>query len=103
MEVHWQQGWRLKWFAKGNNSMGFKALLILLLFTATGFGIYLGRELRYNSWDIITDTNGLVIDIGKRILSPIKYIHTWGFTMVYAVCLYFFYSIIGFNAKREPA
>ena len=103
METQWQLGWRLKWFAKWKTSLGFRALLILLLFTATGFGIYLGRELRYNSWDIITDTNDLVIDIGKRVLSPIKYVRTWGFTMVYAVCLYFFYSIIGFNTKSETA
>jgi uncharacterized membrane protein len=103
MEVQWQQGWQFTWFAKWNSNLVFRAILILMLFTATGFGIYLGRELRYNSWDIITDTNDLVLDIGSRILSPVKHIRTWGFTLIYAVCLYFFYSIIGFNSRKETS
>lgn len=47
----------------------------------TGFGIYLGRFLRWNSWDIVTRPWRLIADVGDRVLNPLDHLRTWGFTL----------------------
>lgn len=45
----------------------------IFVVAATGlaaFGIYLGRFLRWNSWDALTDPHGLFYDIWDRIVNP---------------------------------
>lgn len=41
----------------------------IVLFLAS-FAIYLGRELRWNSWDIITNPLGLIASVGDIIIRP---------------------------------
>lgn len=35
--------------------------------------IYLGRDLRWNSWDVLTNPAGLLFDISDRVLAPAGY------------------------------
>lgn len=51
-----------------------------LLFLGS-FGIYLGRYLRWNSWDILRDPFGLFHDIHDRIMNPFDHPDTWGMTL----------------------
>lgn len=51
------------------------------------FGIYLGRILRWNSWNIINDTSGLFQDITNRISNPFEYPRTWGMTILTGILL----------------
>lgn len=44
--------------------------LVLLL---ASFAIYLGRDLRWNSWDLLTNPAGLLFDISDRIIHPSGY------------------------------
>ncbi|MEO6513753.1 MAG: DUF1361 domain-containing protein [Candidatus Saccharimonadales bacterium] len=43
---------------------------VLLL---ASFAIYLGRDLRWNSWDVLTNPAGLLFDISDRLLAPSGY------------------------------
>jgi uncharacterized membrane protein len=43
---------------------------VLLL---ASFAIYLGRDLRWNSWDILTNPGGLLFDVSDRLLQPSGY------------------------------
>lgn len=37
------------------------------------FGIYIGRDLRWNSWDVLTNPGGLLFDVSDRLLHPAAY------------------------------
>jgi uncharacterized membrane protein len=52
----------------------------LLLFIGS-FGIYLGRYLRWNSWDILAEPFALIYDIGDRVINPFSHPQTWGVTL----------------------
>ena len=66
------------------------AFLVLLL---SGLGIYLGRYLRWNSWDIIDHPLVLLEDLSERLLNPSAYPQTWGMTLMFAVFLTLGYLI----------
>lgn len=36
-------------------------------------GIYIGRDLRWNSWDVVTNPAGLLFDVSDRVLHPRAY------------------------------
>lgn len=67
--------------------------MIYISFILCGFGIYLGRVLRWNSWDILQDPLGIVADVAKRILLPIKHIDTWAFTLGFGIFLAITYQL----------
>ncbi len=57
-----------------------------LLFVGS-FGIYLGRYLRWNSWDIIQQPFELIYDISDRVSSPFKHPTAWGMTILMGIFL----------------
>jgi len=59
-------------------------LLVAGTLGATGFGIYLGRFQRWNSWDILVDPIGLLRDIAIRVANPFDYPRTLGVTILFA-------------------
>lgn len=60
--------------------------MIILLF-AGSFGVYLGRYLRWNSWDIIDEPYSLLSQIGERFINPMSYPGAWGMTILMGVLL----------------
>ncbi|HZV68395.1 MAG TPA: DUF1361 domain-containing protein [Saprospiraceae bacterium] len=61
-------------------------VLFVLLF-AGSFGIYLGRYLRWNSWDIFNNPFSLLSEIGDRFIDPFSHPRTWGMTILFGVLL----------------
>lgn len=47
----------------------------------SGFGVYLGRFLRYNSWEIISQPQYLLSDIIAIIIRPFQHFDAWLFTL----------------------
>lgn len=72
------------------------------LFIAS-FGVYLGRFLRWNSWDVISNPFGLFNDILVRIAYPMDYTKTWGVTVFMGLMLNFMYFMMKSvkNLNRE--
>lgn len=70
--------------------------LILLL---SSFAIYVGRDLRWNTWDIITSPAGILFDLSERILNPTAHFQTFSTTATYFVllslCYYCLWRIVG--------
>lgn len=60
-------------------------LSIITIIFLNGFGIYLGRFLRFNSWDIVTNPFGLISEIVDRFIHPLAHSRTWGMTLGYGM------------------
>ena len=75
-------------------------IVSFLLFIGS-FGIYLGRFLRWNSWDIIREPFGLLIDIGYIILNPIQLSKPWGLTIFMGIFLNMVYWSLKLIQKRK--
>ena len=54
---------------------------------AAGFGIYLGRFLRWNSWDLLVDPRGLAGDILGRVANPLAHPQTLAVTLLFGAFL----------------
>lgn len=71
----------------------------VLLFLGS-FGIYIGRYLRWNSWDIISEPFALLYDIGNNIINPFQHLRTWGMTFLMFLFLYMIYWSFRFVKNR---
>jgi uncharacterized membrane protein len=63
-----------------------------------GYGVFIGRFLRFNSWNILTDARDLVYASAHHVLLPQHYPKLWVFTVLFAV----FLTIIYFTLKHLP-
>jgi len=48
-------------------------LTIWAVLLGVGFAIYLGRSLRWNTWDLLLHPSGLLFDVSDRIVHPVSY------------------------------
>lgn len=55
---------------------------VLLL---NGFGIYFGRFLRWNSWDVVTQPSRLVWELADGLLHPLEHTHTLTFAGLFTL------------------
>ena len=69
-------------------------LLMFFSIFICSFGIYVGRFLRYNSWDVLTDPTDLVRNIVYQFIRPYHNSNTWAFTILFGVMLWIFYYTI---------
>ena len=68
------------------------AFTLVVLFS-TGFGVYLGRFPRWNSWDLLTDPKPLLLDIWSRITNPLDHSPTFVFSLLFSLCLAAMYFV----------
>jgi uncharacterized membrane protein len=64
------------------------------VFLACGFAIYLGRYLRWNTWDILINPFGILFDLSERVINPILHIQTYVVTLTFFVLLSGTYAVI---------
>ncbi|MHC6201779.1 DUF1361 domain-containing protein [Breznakiellaceae bacterium SP9] len=69
----------------------FVSIISSFLLLMGSFGIYVGRYLRWNSWDLITQPLSLLSEIGERVAYPFEYLNTWGMTLFMGLFLNILY------------
>lgn len=82
-------GWGAGW--------GFATVAMLL----SSFGVYLGRFLRFNSWDIFTNPLNLFYDIFVHVVHPVSHPRAWGVTLLYGVFLLLGYATVRLLGRLE--
>lgn len=73
---------------------GRTAVAVALLLA--GFGIYLGRFERWNSWDIVFRFDELTADVLMRVSNPLAHPRTIAVTLVFALFLLLAYAVLSF-------
>lgn len=76
-------------------------ILIVSTIFLSSFGIYLGRFLRWNSWDILTNPGDLAGDVLQRIINPFDNLQTYAVTLILGVFLFIIYFIFWIFIKDE--
>lgn len=74
-------------------NLKYKNTLSIILIFLCGFGVYLGRYYRYNSWEIISKPQHLFLDILDTIIHPLKNKDIWLFTFCFGLFLIVGYKI----------
>jgi uncharacterized membrane protein len=72
--------------------------IVIFCLGLTGYGIYLGRYLRYNTWDVITNPVPLFYDTMSTVMSPFHHPRAWGFTILFG----FMYAIFYYTLRQLP-
>ena len=70
---------------------GKTTFFIIFYLFLSGFGIYIGRYLRWNSWSILDDPSGLFSDIVRIFIHPFDHPKTWGLTILAGTLLNLLY------------
>jgi len=65
------------------------------------FGVYLGRFLRWNSWDVVSNPLDLFGEIIARIFFPFQHLQTWGVTFLLAAFYLLLYSFLKSFSRLE--
>lgn len=74
----------------------FSLLLVFVVMWLGSFGVYIGRVLRFNSWDVITNPFSLLSDILNMIVHPFANFYSWGMTFCYSV----FMTLLYYSIKK---
>lgn len=61
--------------------------IIELIILSSSFAIYLGRVLRWNSWNVLTNPGGLIINISDRVIDPLGHMNAISFTGLFFVLI----------------
>ncbi len=76
-------------------------LVSLSLLFLGSFGIYVGRYLRWNSWDIIKEPFNLFYGIGEKVINPSQNKGFWGMTLFMFLFLNMVYWSFRFIKNRS--
>ena len=75
----------------GNWRAGYLVTCIILL---SSFGIYLGRDLRWNSWDVIANPSGIILNVSDRLIDPLGHLRAFNVTGLFFVLISVMYLAV---------
>lgn len=72
-----------------------RVLFVYPVMFLNALGIYIGRYMRFNSWDIITDPIRLARSVSDLALNPVEYRYAWAMVICFSV----FMTLIFFSTR----
>ena len=71
-------------------------MIVMISFMLCGYGVYIGRFLRFNSWDAVTNPGKLIYTFAHDVLRPQQHVSTWAFTVLFGTM----FGIIYFTLQQ---
>lgn len=68
--------------------------MVAVILLLSSFAIYLGRYLRWNTWDVLINPAGLLFDVSDRLINPAAHEQTFRITVVIFIFLASTYALI---------
>lgn len=65
-----------------------------VVFFLSGFAVYLGRSLRWNSWDVVSNPAGILFDVSDGIVNPLAHPQILLTTMTFFLLTSVTYAVI---------
>lgn len=69
------------------------SVLVGVILFLCSFAIYLGRDLRWNSWDILVNPAGILFDVSDHLMHPLQHVGMFSATISFFVLLGSLYAI----------
>ncbi len=69
-------------------------IVITMVLALCSFAIHLGRDLRWNTWDVLISPAGLIFDVSDRIINPGSYPSAFTTTLTFFCLLGSFYLVV---------
>jgi len=76
------------------------AILIGIVIALCSFAIYLGHDLRWNTWDVLSNPGGILVDVSNHFLSPSSSQTVITTTLGFFVLLGSLYVVIWYIARN---
>jgi uncharacterized membrane protein len=73
--------------------------LVIVSFLLCGYGVYIGRYLRFNTWDAVTNPQKLLATLAGHFFQPHEHLAVWAFTIVFSAM----FGIVYFTLKQFQA
>lgn len=75
-------------------SADFATLLVGGTLLVTSFAVYLGRSLRWNTWDLLVNPAGLLFDVSERFINPLGHPQVFVTTLTFFALLGSMYYVV---------
>jgi len=85
-------------------SMRTCSILVAIIIFLCSFAIYLGRDLRWNSWDVLLNPAGILFDVSDNLLHPLQHGDMFTTTISFFVLISSLYVVgwqLGEATKQE--
>lgn len=69
-------------------------ILVAGVLLACSFAIYLGRYLRWNTWDVLVNPAGVLFDVSDRVVNPAAHPQAFVTTMTFFILLSSTYGVV---------
>jgi len=69
-------------------------LFVYPIMWLNALGVYTGRYLRFNSWDVFANPFGVITDILDILIHPVQYRTAWGMIACFSVFMTLMYLAV---------
>lgn len=74
-------------------------LLVAGTLLTTSFAVYIGRELRWNTWDILLNPASILFQVSESLLHPTEHPEAFSITLSFFVLIISIYAAVWYGAK----
>jgi len=67
-------------------------LIVAGVLLLSSFGIYLGRDLRWSTWDVVSNPGGIILNISDRVVDPFGHPRAINVTILFFIFLLTLYG-----------